>query len=168
MSIEEWKPIPDFEGIYEVSNYGRIKSLARNGTKGGLLKQHIDRYGYLKVVLHKGNKPYYFTVHRLVANAFIENPENKATVDHIDCNRTNNHADNLRWCTVKENVLYSHKLGRQKWNAKPLIGISPEGNKFEFISQHEAERITGVTQSNVGKCANGKIKTVKGWVFKYA
>lgn len=167
MSVEIWKPVKGFEGLYEVSNLGRVKSIERNGTKGIVLKQHIDRYGYMKVVLHKNDRPHYFTAHRLVASAFLNNPEGKKTVDHIDCNRTNNCVDNLRWTTMHENLLHSHRLGRQKWNAKPLIAKSPTGQVLRFNSQHEAEKGTGVSQTNIGKCANGQIKAVKGWSFEY-
>lgn len=167
MSVEIWQPVKDFEGLYEVSNLGKVKSIERNGTKGGVLKQHIDRYGYLKVVLHKKNKPHYFTVHRLVATAFVENPENKPAVDHIDCDRKNNKASNLRWCSVKENVYFSHKLGHQKWNAKAIIATSPTGETIKCSSQHDAAINTGVSQTNVGKCANGKTDKVKGWAFRY-
>ena len=164
---EIWKPVVGFEGVYEVSNTGKVKSIKRYGTKGGLLNQYVDKDGYMKVVLHKDNIPHYFTVHRLVAIAFIKNPKNKTTVDHIDCNRKNNSVENLRWVTAKENALYSHSLGRQKWNARPIIATSPTGEKFIFASQHEAERQTGVSQSNIGRCANGKTNTVKGWSFEY-
>lgn len=156
-----------YEGLYEVSNLGRVRSLPRNGTLGGILKQTVDRYGYMKVVLHKDNKPRYCTAHRIVASAFIENPEGKKTVDHIDCNRKNNNADNLRWTTMRENLMHSHKLGRQRWNARPIVATSPDGETFICASQHEAEKVSGVTQTNVGKCANGKAKTVKGWKFEY-
>ena len=121
----------------------------------------------MKVVLLKNQKPHYFTVHRLVAMVFIDNPHSKSTVDHIDCDRTNNCVENLRWVTTEENNLYSHKLGRQIWNARPIIATSPSGEKFNFVSQREAERKTGISQSNIGRCANGKTHSVKGWGFKY-
>lgn len=180
MAAEIWKAVKGFEGLYEVSNLGRVKSLERitqssskNGnvyerkTHGRTLKQYVDRYGYMKVILTKEGKPYYFTVHRLVAIAFVENPHSKKCVDHIDCNRTNNHSDNLRWVTVDENLQHSHNLGRQKWNAKPVIATSPSGKKYVFVSQREAGRNTGLNQSSIGRCANGQTNSVKGWYFEY-
>lgn len=180
MAVEIWKPVKDFEGLYEVSNLGRVKSLERmtqmkskKGTpykrkaKEMILKQSVDRYGYMKVILHKNDKPYYFTVHRLVAMVFVDNPFHKTTVDHVDCDRTNNCAKNLRWVTTEENNLHSHKLGRQFWNAKPIVATSPSGENFHFVSQHEAERKTGVSQSNIGRCVNGQTNSVKGWFFEY-
>ena len=118
MQNECWKPIKDYEGIYEVSNYGRVKSLERviynSGTKNGLytihekiIKQRINkkRHGYCELSLHKNGKEKRFKVHRLVAEAFIPNPNNLPEVNHIDGNKENNHASNLEWCTSKENKM---------------------------------------------------------------
>ena len=116
---EEWLAVPGFEGLYEVSNTGKLKSLEREDVvvtnnkqpfkrkrSERLLTQYIDRYGYMKVYLYKCGKPHYLTVHRLVASAFLANPENKTSVDHIDCNKTNNRVENLRWVTNKENLYH--------------------------------------------------------------
>ncbi len=165
--IEIWKDVAGFEGLYEVSNLGRVKSIPREKTKGGLLKQYVDRYGYMKIVLYKNGNPHYFTVHRLVAIAFIPNPEGKKTVDHIDCNTKNNIVSNLRWCTNKENLYHSHELGRQRCNSKPFIAISPEGKTIKFESQREAARIIGICQSSIGRCLNSQFKQTKGWCFEW-
>ena len=180
MFDEIWKAVKGFEGLYEVSNLGRVKSLERRLqitsknrkpykkiTSEKILKQYVDRYRYMKVVLYKNNKAHYFTVHRLVASAFVENTCKKNAVDHIDCNRKNNHANNLRWVTTKENQMYSHKLGRQKWNAKPIVAINSLGERFYFDSQREAAQTIGVNQSNVARCINGQKNSVKGWKFEY-
>ena len=167
MAVEIWKPVVGFEGLYEVSNMGRVKSIPRKNTKGGLLKQYVDRYGYFKDVLYERNKPHYFTVHRLVAVAFIDNPENKTTVDHIDCNRKNNHVENLRWTTAKENLEHSHKLGRQVINATPIVATSPGGEIIRFSSQREAARQTGIKQYTISRLLQGKNVDVKGWWFSY-
>ena len=106
---EKWKSIQGYEGQYEVSNLGKVKSVRRkvlNGNgyqKDRLLKPHINKGGYATVALCKDGKPKVFLVHRLVAIAFIPNPEGKPIVDHIDTNPLNNAVDNLRWCTQKEN-----------------------------------------------------------------
>lgn len=112
MANEIWKPIKGFEGYYEISNFGRIKALCRlikrknSGdfiTKERILKLHKIPNGYIKVILYKDGVLFQRYVHRLVAEAFVHNPENKSEIDHIDTNRANNIADNLRWCSRSEN-----------------------------------------------------------------
>lgn len=108
---EKWKSIQGYEGQYDVSNLGKVKSVRRKALNGNgyqkkkdrLLKPHINKGGYATVALCKDGKPKVFLVHRLVAIAFIPNPEGKPIVDHIDTNPLNNAVDNLRWCTQKEN-----------------------------------------------------------------
>ena len=111
LAIEEWKPIEGFEGLYEVSNFGKVKSCNRYADNHGkkqfrperILKAYQNKAGYKQVALSKNGKVLMQTVHRLVANAFIPNPDNKAEVDHIDTNTSNNCAWNLRWVTRSEN-----------------------------------------------------------------
>ena len=102
--MEEWRPIKDYEGLYEVSNMGRVRSLDRiiidsKGRKhpfeGKIMKLQSDRYGYLYISLNKNGKRK-FKVHRLVAEAFISNPEGKKHVDHINTNKEDNRVENLR------------------------------------------------------------------------
>jgi hypothetical protein len=163
--VEEWKDIPGFDGDYQVSTTGRVKSFKQH-SEGMILKQYADRYGYLKVVLLNGGKPHYFTVHRLVAMTFLEKPEGKNEVDHIDCNRQNNNVENLRWCSNTENLFYSHEKGRQYMNATPLVAVSPEGEEMRFRSQRYAEKITGISQRSIWRCLNGERTSVYGWTFK--
>lgn len=99
----EWKLIEGFDGIYSVSNYGEV----RNNKTGKLMKQRKNETGYLRINLTKNGKPKCMRVHRLVAQAFIPNPENKLQVNHIDFNRENNCVSNLEWVTNKENTQYS-------------------------------------------------------------
>ena len=101
MSMEIWKDIPGYEGLYQVSNLGRVKSLCR---KSGEMTQHIKK-GYCVVYLYKNKMTRTLSVHRLVASAFIPNPDNKPQIDHIDRNRTNNDTSNLRWATASENCI---------------------------------------------------------------
>ena len=111
---EIWKPVVGYEGLYEVSSLGNVKSLPRNGTSknGRMLRKCNDSDGYeiitLANVVHKIAK-----VHRLVAKAFIINPENKSCVNHIDNCRSNNILTNIEWATTQENTTYMVKQGRQ-------------------------------------------------------
>lgn len=146
MAKEEWRDIPGFENLYRISTFGNIISYGRNGNgfKDRKLKQYIDRYGYMKVVLHKNNKPHYFSVHRLVALTFIKNVENKPQVNHIDNNPLNNNVDNLEWVTNKENLYHSHRQKRQKWNAKIVKSTNLEsGQETIFESMRECSRAFG-------------------------
>ena len=113
MEEEVWKPIKDYEGLYEISNLGRVKSLNYRGTgKGKILKNIKDRKGYLKVCLTKNGRHKIFRVHRLVAEAFIPNPNNYPIVNHKDEVPSNNCVDNLEWCTYAYNNTYNNRHER--------------------------------------------------------
>lgn len=103
LESEVWKDIVGYEGIYQVSNLGRIKSYHVHGKQGGLRTFREDKDGYFVLFLHKDGKKAIKKVHRLVAIAFIPNPNNKPCVDHINTNKMDNRVSNLRWCTIKEN-----------------------------------------------------------------
>lgn len=168
---EEWSDIPGFEGLYAVNRIGQVKSRGISGKKGRVLKQYLDRYGYLKVVLYKDHKPNYRTVHRLVALTFIPNPENKETVNHIDNNRTNNFVENLEWATSLENLEHSFNQNRQSKNKTPIICTNVNsGTVLEFESQRLASRVLNLNQRHINNVLRNKnrMKTYKGWVFKYA
>lgn len=110
---EIWKPIKDYEGYYEVSNYGRVKSI---GNRGRILKPKKGNNRYYYVILSKNGKPQTKRIHRLVAEAFIPNPDNKPYVDHINTDRNDNRVENLRWVTHKENMnnpITINRIGRK-------------------------------------------------------
>lgn len=107
--METWKNIKGFDGVYKISSEGKIWS----NTTNKLLKPSVKKNGYYGVTLVKDKKLYYFSVHRLVADAFIENNDNKPCVDHINGNRLDNSVENLRWCTYKENNTFELALKRQ-------------------------------------------------------
>lgn len=120
MQKELWLPVKGYEGYYEVSNFGNVRSLDRYAKtrsggkrlhKGILRKKKIDRYGYYVLCLCVNEKRTYPTVHRLVAQAFVDNPENKPQVNHIDGNKLNNHYTNLEWCTTQENTEHAKLNG---------------------------------------------------------
>lgn len=112
MSNERWKPIVGYESLYEISDLGRVRSKKRNTTSGKILKgaKRPDG-GYISVVLFKEGSGKCMLIHRLVAEAFISNPENKPEVNHLDGNKQNNCVSNLSWCTPSENQQHSLKIG---------------------------------------------------------
>lgn len=135
---EVWKDIKGYEGLYQVSNKGQIKSTERFGTKGGILKGSL-RGGYHRVILTKQNKSRHYSVHRLVAETFIPNAENKKTIDHIDTDRLNNSVDNLRWVTDKENV----NNPRTKEKMRKRIATEETRKKLSLaMKQREAKNQT--------------------------
>ena len=124
---ETWKDISDYEGLYQISNLGRVKSLSRiivkkNGVhqpfKEKILSFEVSNKGYIVVTLCKNTKIKRFLVHRLVAKAFIPNPNNLSQVDHKDGNKENNHTDNLEWCTQSINMRHAYEQGLWHGNMK--------------------------------------------------
>jgi hypothetical protein len=109
---EIWKDVKGFEGLYQVSNLGNVKRLISERVFAErLIGRSVDRYGYVKRVLSKNGKMFFFTEHRLVANAFIDNPEHKATVNHINGIKTDNRVENLEWNTNIENQQHAVRTG---------------------------------------------------------
>lgn len=168
--MENWRDIKGYEGMYQVSNYGRIKSLNYNHTKKEkILKGIIDENGYLKVGLSKGGKLDCKRIHRLVAEAFLENPNNLPQVNHKDECKTNNHVENLEWCDAKHNINYG---SRNKKCAEKLSRRIDQIDKVtgEVIRQWESTvecGRNGFDFSNVAKCARGVVKQYKGYIWKY-
>jgi len=120
--IEVWKDIKGYEGLYQVSNLGNIKTLDRYFTNrwgsetfkpSRIIPQRLDKKGYSRMSVGFKGKLYTWQVHRLVATAFINNPNNKPCVNHIDFNTSNNKLENLEWVTYSENILHSQKSGRR-------------------------------------------------------
>lgn len=175
--MEEWKDIKGFEGLYMVSNLGRVKSLNYRRTgKEKTLKARVTGDGYLLVGLHKNNKTKQYLVHRLVAQAFLENPDNLPEVNHKDEDKTNNCADNLEYCSRSYNITYNgraKKVAEKNVNnprkSKPVIGINKvSGLIVEFPSINEASRQTVISLGGICDCCKGKRKSIKGYVWFYA
>ena len=190
---EIWKPIRDYEGLYEVSNLGRIKRLENDkNRKEKILKPYKNKLGYLCINLYRDNKVKQMYVHRLVAIAFIPNPENKPCIDHINTIRNDNRIENLRWVTYKENMnneLTKEKLSGENSNnygkprseeIKKKISESQKGGKnpkargvfcYElnksWDTSAEASRELNIDSSNITKCCKRKCKSVKGYHFCY-
>lgn len=173
-SIKEiWKDIDEFKGLYQISNYGRVKSLPKKikmrnqyTEKEMVLKPQKNRNGYYCVNLVDGKKTNKLcTIHRLVANAFIPNNENKPQVNHIDGDKSNNRVSNLEWCTAKENNEHAIKTGlkQDSYRRKPIIQYDKKGN---FIKKWKCGRDTNI--QHVYEVCNGKRKTAGGYIWKYA
>ena len=134
---EIWKDIPNYEGLYQVSNLGNIKSLFRYKK---ILKPIKNTLGYLKVSLYKNKKIKVFSIHRLVAETFIPNPNNLPEINHKDGNKGNNNVENLEWCTRQQNILHRFRVLKQEpvrkynnidWNTKEGV------NKYHRIYYKE-------------------------------
>lgn len=162
--IEIWADVQGYEGKYQVSNHGRVKSLARYRKNNGnsqtfqeerILKQSINNCGYCIVELSLDAKRKRHSVHRLVASAFISNDDGKEQVNHKDENKQNNHVDNLEWCSCKENNNYgSHNEKSAKTRGIAVVRIDESGNCEEFYSISEAARRTGISQPSISECLN--------------
>lgn len=180
-----WKDIPGYEGLYQASTDGRIRSTFRYKK---VLKPNKQKNGYYSVQLFKNKIGKRILLHRLIALTFIENPYNKAQVNHKDENKQNNCVDNLEWTTAKENMNYGTRTKRQvskidyNTNNRKLIArengkrVSKSVSQYSktgelinvFDSGKDASRATGINHSHILECCAGKrYKTVGGYVWKY-
>lgn len=172
--MEIWKDIEGYEGLYQVSTHGMVRSMNYRLTGRTVVLNPVETtYGYLKVRLYKNRKGKTFLVHRLVAKAFIPNWFDDPCVNHIDEDKTNNNVDNLEWCSVEYNDNYgtrnkrvSEKLTNGKLS-KPVLQLTKTGELVrEYTSAREAGR-NGYYQPNVSACCSGKLKSYKGFIWKY-
>lgn len=160
--MEIWKDIKDYEGIYQISNYGRIKSLERlilypdkkhkKTIKNAILKSCDNGRGYKCIYLTKNGKREIKYIHRLVAEAFIENIENKKYVNHKDFNKSNNYVSNLEWCSQKENVNYSSKNMRHENN----FNVHKSKTGYKYIYYRKKEKIYRLNINGLNICKNFK------------
>lgn len=190
---EEWRPILGFEGKYDVSNYGEVRSV-----KTGAFLKKEDKKGYRRFEIFKPGERTRITAHRLVAIAFIPNPEGKPHINHKDGCKSNNYVGNLEWCTPQENVTHAIEvLGREiggwknvirppkgvippqlegLWNgrsgdkhhrSKPVFQLDATGNFIaRYESQNIASKITGVRQSAINKAVRGERKLGEGFIWR--
>ena len=174
---EQWLPVQGYEGLYEVSNHGRVRN-----RHGKIIAQYYKRgTEYKRVHLCKNNTAKHHSVHRLVAQAFVPNINGGDVVNHLDHNKSNNNADNLEWCTLKENARYSADEGRYNFPYENLlkgrgllkravIAKAKDGTEYEFESMTQAARFFGISRSHIGCCCKKKYghKTSFGYEWRYA
>lgn len=189
--FEVWKPIIGWENLYEVSNFGNVRTL--HYKKPYLMHPVTDANGYKRIsfVLPNSKKYKRYGVHRLVAQAFIPNPDNLPEINHKDEDKTNNHVDNLEWCTTKYNCNYgtycenisAARIGMKfsdlhienlrkshvKVQGKSVIQLSKFGdiiNRFDSIS--DASRFLNISASCISGCCSGRLKSAGGYIWKFA
>lgn len=183
-AVEVWKDIEGFEDLYQVSNFGQVRSLPHpymsssklgklytKQCKGRILRQWISDDGYYCVTLSKDGVHEHKRVHRLVAEAFIPNPDNLPYINHKDESRTNNLPSNLEWCTQEYNVNYGTAQDRKTRNyRKPIEQLTLDGKHVAFYpSAHAAARASnGVYRREcIYDVVRGKIKTAYGYRWRY-
>lgn len=177
---EVWKDIAGYEGLYQVSNFGNVRSIDRYvphktfGRKfcgGHVMSTHINNAGYVTVNLSKDNKYKSYDIHRLVAIAFLEVcGDSLMEVNHIDENKQNNHVSNLEWVTKSQNNRYGTKVARQADKIKrPVMQYDVNGNFInEWESATDAEKaLSSKFTGAISHCLRGKNKTAYGYIWKY-
>lgn len=183
--LEEWRDVRGYEGFYQVSNLGRVKSIGRYvGCKGyvtrfypgRIMKQDTTR-GYKRCTLSKNNITKRYQVHRLVAVAFIENPKGLPFVNHKDENPSNNNVDNLEWCTPKYNSNYGtcierrikhsdfHKRAIKQY--KPVYQYDLNGNLIRIWGSIKEACESGYCRDKISKCCNGHKESYKGFIWSF-
>jgi hypothetical protein len=158
------RPIPGYEGLYSISAKGVVYSHGNKSNHKGIieLKPSYDKDGYKRVTLQSDKSRRYFRVCRLVAEAFIPNPQNKPFVNHIDKDKTNDSVNNLEWTTEYEN--WKHSESEQSKKEIPVIKLSLSGDYIcEYKSLMDASRDTKINQGNITNCLKGRCKSVGGY-----
>jgi len=179
MNKTEWKPIKEFEGYY-INKEGQVKSIRSfKGTKEKILKNSKNRQGYKTISMMKNGKVHTKTLHRLLAKAFIPNPQNYPCINHIDGNILNNSLENLEWCTYGYNEKEAYRIGLKKgaWcnkknnehpRSKRVIQYDLNGNLLKtWESASEVERQLKILVSSISQCCSGINKSAGGYKWRY-
>lgn len=182
---EIWRPIKNYEGLYEISNFGRIKSLDREvkfsaykksnfnvrshtaKLKGKMLKCYISQFGYIRIGLYKDSKIKDMAIHRLVAESFIKNINNKPFINHINGIKTDNRKENLEWVTASENMQHALKLGLVDGRKHPSSKPVKRNDGKIFYSISHAAREMNCCASDISKVCRNIVKHMHGFKFEY-
>lgn len=164
--VEEWKPVLGFEDFYEVSSWGRLYSIRFNK----IMADCTSSNGYIRDCLRGERISKSFSRHRIVAMAFLDNPENKPTVNHINADKTDNSVYNLEWATWSENNAHAHKLGLNKSpKSTPISQFDKQGNLINsWPTLASAASYYGISHSAISNNISGKSRYCRGFVWKYA
>lgn len=188
MSEECWASVPGFEGVYEVSTHGRVRSIDRriahagSGTqfvRGRLMCAGLDTKGYPRLTLRNGDRKEWWAVHRLVLSVFLPRPDwREKHVNHIDGIRTNNRLSNLEWCTPAENTMHAYKViktlkppaprfGSAHANAQPVVGKCIATGEVRHFPSMAETRAAGFNPSDVSACCIGDQRSHAGWLWRH-
>lgn len=172
---EIWKDIKNYEGLYQISNFGKVKSVKRVVKRGDNFKpvnerilKHYLHKGYPEVVLSKEGKTKTHSIHRLVAEVFIPNPNNYPCVNHKDENPKNNYVDNLEWCTYSYNISYNNiRVKSAISRRKAILQFTKDGIFIrEWSHAREASESLGISKRAIYECCKGRSKTSGGFIWK--
>ena len=173
--MEVWKDVVGYEGKYQVSNTGKVKSLRmwssvqkRYISRERILKQYESRCGYLQIGLKTEGNRKLGLVHRLVAEAFIPNVENKREVNHINGIKTDNRVENLEWNTSQQNTIHAYRNGLEKPRCTSVIQCDLQGKSLkEWESIRSASKELNIEERNISACCRGKRNKAGGYIWKY-
>ena len=165
---EKWVSINGYDGLYSVSNHGRIAS--HHWGKYRILQQHTNHRGYYKVSLTKNGKLTTFSVHRLVAEHFLPNPYGLTEINHKDENKSNNIVNNLEWCSRSYNVNYGTRTSRQRLSTiKGVVQFDKNGDVVaEYDSITQASKRIGASTSHIVGCCKRKYPSARGFIWRYS
>lgn len=166
--MENWKEIKGYEGLYQISDTGRVKSLHNYRGGNSILKPRLKK-GYYTIGLRKNNVRKWYLISRLVADAFIPNPNNLPQVNHKDENKLNNNVDNLEWCSVLYNNVYGTRINRAiSKTSKPVARYTLDGTYIDkYSSLSEASRIHNISAGGISSCIKGRYKQCNGYIWKF-
>lgn len=176
--MEKWKSVKGYEGFYEVSDGGRVRSLDRNTRNSrngnltrfvkGRIKKQTERGGYLCVTLNKEGKWETVTVHRLVASAFLDNPSHLPQVNHKDENKQNNRLDNLEWCSAEYNNKFGTRAERMAKTQSRAVIASKDGVDYKRYPSLASTKEDGMSPSNIKYACDGRFSTMYGFTWRWA